>query len=168
MRQQPLSEVSAQLRNELAIIHARAEATKIRDTIEDQRSAGKTLAEAGAAAGLKPRTIDAIDANGFDQAHKPIEGLVDGPALLKAAFATDVGADTEMLQTANGGDVWYEVAGVDPSHRLPLDAVKPRVEAQWRNDEMGRRLATLGDTLVAAVNGGKSLADVAAANASSP
>ena len=164
MRQQPLSEVSSQLKDELAIVHAKSEATTMRDKIEDQRSAGKTLTEAASAVGLKTRTIDAIDAMGFDKAHKPVEGLVDGPALLKAAFGTDVGADTEMLQTTNGGEVWYEVAGVDPSHRLPFDAVKPRVEALWRNDETSRRLAALGDKVVAAIDGGKTLATVAAEN----
>ena len=80
MRQQPLADVTAQLRDELAIIHAKAEANKLRDAIEDQRTAGKTLTEAATSVGLKPRIIDAIDAQGFDKTHKPVEGLVDGPA----------------------------------------------------------------------------------------
>lgn len=162
MRQQPLAEVAAQLKDELAIVRAKAQANKMRDTIEDQRSAGKTLAEAAASVGLKPQTIEAIDTKGFDKAHKPVEGLVDGPALLKAAFSADVGSDTEMIQTADGGDVWYEVAGVEPSHKLPLAAVKGNVEARWRDDEIARRLAAKGDALVAAINGGKALTAVAA------
>ncbi len=163
-RQQPLADVASQLKDELAIVRAKAEATKLRDKVEDQRSAGKSVTEAATAAGLTPRTIDAIDAQGFDKAHKPVEGLVDGPALLKAAFAADAGSDTEMLQTADGGYVWYEVAGIDPSHKLALDAVKPRVVAQWRNDEVARRLAGVSDKLVGEINGGKPLAAVAAEN----
>lgn len=162
MRQQPLMEVSASLKDELAIVRAKTEAAKLRDTVEDQRSGGKTLTEAAASVGLKTRTIDAVDAQGRDKAHKPVEGLVDGPALLKSAFATEVGADTEMIQTANGGDVWFETAGIEAAHQLPLDAVKPQVEAGWRADEVNRRLAAESDKLVAAINGGKSLESVAA------
>ena len=162
--QQPLMEVSAQLKDELAIIRAKAQASTIRDKIEDARSAGKTLTEAAASVGLKVRTIDAIDAQGRDKAHKPIEGLVDGPTLLKAAFGTDVGADTEVIRTGNGGDVWYEVVGIDPSHKLPLAAVRPEVEANWRTEETERRLATIGDKIVAAMDGGKTIAVEAADN----
>jgi peptidyl-prolyl cis-trans isomerase D len=164
MRQQPLADVAAQLRDELAIVRAKSAATTLRDKVEDQRTAGKTVAEAATAAGLTPRTIDAIDAQGFDKAHKPVEGLVDGPALLKAAFGSDVGSDTEMLQTSDGGYVWYEVQGIDPSHKLPLEAVKPRVAALWHNDEVARRLAAASDKLVAEINGGKPLSAVAAEN----
>ena len=159
--QQPLIEVSASLKDELAIIKARTDANAMRDKIEEQRTAGKTLSEAAASVGLKTQTIDAIDATGRGKTHKPVEGLVDGPALLKAAFATEVGSDTEMLRTADGGDVWYEVAGIDAPHALPLAEVKPAVEAGWRADETARRLAGLAEKLVAALDGGKAFAAVA-------
>ena len=162
-RQQPLQEVHAQLKDEIAIVRARQQATKLRDGIEDQRTAGKTLGEAAKSVGLSPRTIDAIDAQGRDKAHKPVEGLAAGPRLLKAAFTTDVGADTEMIPTADGGDVWYEVAGIDPAHQLPLAEVKPRVEGAWKADEVGRRLAAKGDAMVKEIDGGKTLTAVAAA-----
>ena len=167
-RQQPLMEVHAELKDQLAIIRARQQATKLRDGVEDQRTAGKTLTEAAASVGLQPRTIDAVDAQGRDRAHKPVEGLAAGPQLLKAAFASDVGADTEMIPTSDGGDVWYEVAGVDPAHQLPLAEVKPRVEAGWRNEEIGRRLAAKGDALVKAIDGGKTLTAIAEENGKLP
>ena len=167
-RQQPLGEVAAQLRDELAVTRAKTEVTRLRDRIEDARGAGKTLAEAAAAVGLHARTIEAIDAKGYGRDGKPIEALVDGPAVLKAAFATDAGADTEVIPTTDGGDVWYEVAAVDPSRRLPLADVKGQVEADWRADETARRLAASADAIVAAIDGGKSVADQAAANGGAP
>ena len=163
-RTRSLEEATPELQNEIAIIRARAQATKMRDAVEDQRTAGKTLAEAAASVGLKPRTIDAIDAQGFDKAHKPVEGLVDGPALLKAAFGSDVGADTEMLQTPDGSDAWYEVAGIDSAHKLPLAEVKPQIEAMWRQSETARRLAKESDAIVAELDAGKPIAEVAAAH----
>ncbi|WP_158807629.1 SurA N-terminal domain-containing protein [Beijerinckia sp. L45] len=160
--QQPLMEVSAQLKDEIAIIRAKAEATKLRDKIEEQRSAGKTLTEAAATVGTQTRVIDAVDAQGHDKADKPVEGIVDGPTLLKAAFASDVGADTDMISTANGGYAWYEVASIEPSRLLPLADVRAKVEAGWRKDETAKRLAAKSEELVKAINGGKAFAAVAA------
>jgi peptidyl-prolyl cis-trans isomerase D len=161
MRQQPLMDVFAQLKDEIAIIRANQEARRLRDAVEDQRTAGKTLTEAAATVGLKPRTIDAIDAQGRDKAHKPVETLVEGPKLLKSAFATDVGADTEMIATGNSGDVWFEVAAVEPAHQLSLAEVKPRAEALWLADETDRRLAAESDKLVAKLNAGTPMPTVA-------
>ncbi len=163
-RQQPLAEVAAQLRDELAVSRAKMEVTRLRDKVEDARGAGKTLAEAAAAAGLKARVIDAVDAKGYGRDGHPVEALVDGPAVLKAAFATDTGADTEVIPTSEGGDVWYEVAGIDPSHRRPFTEVKPQVKADWRADETARRLAAAADAIVAAIDGGKTVAEEAAAS----
>ncbi|MCX8255896.1 Peptidylprolyl isomerase [Beijerinckiaceae bacterium RH AL1] len=163
-RTRSFDEAKGEIDNQLAIIRAKAQADKLREDIENQRAAGKTLAESAKAAGVTPRTIDAIDAQGFDKAHKPVEGLVDGPALLKAAFGADVGADTEYLQAPGGGTVWYEVLGVDAAHKLPLAEVKPRVEAMWKADETARRLAKASEAIVAEINGGKPIAAVAAAH----
>ena len=147
-RSRSFDEAKPELENQIAIIRAKEQANKLRDDIENQRTAGKTLAEATTAAGVKPRIIDAIDAQGFDKAHKPVEGLVDGPAMLKAAFGADIGADTEYLQTAGGGNVWYEVLGVDAAHKLPLAEVQPRVEAMWKADENARRLAKASEAII--------------------
>ena len=162
-KEQPLSAVAAQLKDEIALARAKTEATKLRDAVEEQRSAGKTLSEAASAAGLQPRTIDGIDAQGRDRMNKPVEGIVDGPTLLRAAFATDVGADTDMISTASGGYAWFEVAGIEPAHPLPLADVRNRVEAAWRADETAKRLAAKGATLVKALDDGKPLAEIAAA-----
>ncbi len=161
---QSLADVSGELRNEIAVVRAKQQAETARQTIEEARKAGKTVAEAAAAAGLKPRAIDAVTAQGRGKNGRPVEGLPDGPELLKAAFSTGVGDDTETLTTPDGGDVWYEVADIEAAHDLPLAEVKPKVEALWRGDEIARRLASMGDKLVKAVDGGKPLAEAAAEN----
>ena len=163
-RTQSLADVSGELRNEIAVVRAKKQAEAARQTVEDARKAGKTVAEAAAAAGLKPRVIEAVTSQGRGKDGHPVEGLPDGPELLKAAFNTGVGDDTDTLTTADGGDVWYEVAGIEAAHDLPLADVKAKVEALWRNDEIARRLAVQGDRLVKEIDGGKSLAAVAAEN----
>lgn len=161
---QQLAEVSGELRNEIAVVRAKQQADTMRAKIDEARKAGKTVAEAAGTVGLTPRTIDAVTAQGRARDGRPVEGLPDGPDLLKAAFSTAVGDDTDMLSTSDGGNVWYEVAAIDAARELPLADVKPKVEALWRDDEIARRLAAKGDALVKAIDGGKSLAQVAADN----
>ncbi len=167
-RQRTLDEARVEIKDGIAHERAQQQAVKMRDAIEDARTAGKTLTEVAASVGLTPRTIDAVDAQGRDRAGKPVEGLPAGPQLLKTAFATDRGADTEMIATGNGGDVWYEVADIDPAHRLALGEVKARVEAGWRADEVARRLAAAADRIVGEVDGGKALTALAVENGKLP
>ena len=149
----PFAEVSADLKREIATQRAKGEVQKLHDAIEDQRSAGKTLAEAAKATGLQVRTIDAIDAAGKDKSGKPVGDLVAGPDLIKAAFASDIGVDNETVSTPDGGYVWFEVAGIDPAHERKLDEVKPEVEAAWRADETQRILTQKATDMVKSAAG---------------
>ena len=160
---QSLMEVSAQLKDEIAIVKARQQAKEDAGKIEDARAAGKSLAEAAAGTGLKVRTIDAIDAEGRDRNGKPVEGLVAGPQLLKAAFAAELNSDSDAISTNDGGVEWFSVASIDPAHQLPFAAVKDKVEAAWRTDETVRKLAAEGERIVKAIDGGQTLAAAAAA-----
>jgi peptidyl-prolyl cis-trans isomerase D len=159
----PFAEVSADLKRELATQRARSEVQKLHDAIEDQRSAGKSLAEAAKAVGLDVRTIDAVDSAGRDKDGKPVEGLVAGPDLLKAAFASDIGVDNDTVNTPDGGYVWFEVAGIDPAHERKLEEVKSEVEAAWRNDETQRILSQKATDMVKALQGGGDFAALASA-----
>ena len=164
---QPLIEVKAQLKDEMAIVRAKRQAEQDAEKIEEARTAGKSLAEAAAAAGLATRTVEAIDQQGRDKSGKPVEGLVAGPELLKAAFSTDPNADTEVIRTKDGGDEWYAVTKIDAAHQLAFADVKARVEAAWRAEETARKLAAEGDRIVKAIDGGQTLA-AAAAEAKQP
>ncbi len=161
---QSLMEVSAQLKDEIAIVRARQQAKADAEKVEDARAAGKSLAEAAAGVGLKVRTVDAIDAQGRDRDGKPVEGLAAGPQLLKGAFSSsELNADSEAIPTSDGGVEWFSVASIDPARQLPFADVKAKVEAAWRADETVRKLAAEGDKIVKAIDGGQTLAAAAAA-----
>jgi peptidyl-prolyl cis-trans isomerase D len=91
-----------------------------------------------------------------------VEDLPEAQKLLAAAFSTDVGVDTDPLQTGDGY-VWYEVDGITPSHDRTLDEVKDKVEASWREDEIAKRLQDKAMHILDQLKGGSSLSDVAAA-----
>ncbi|MCW6511096.1 SurA N-terminal domain-containing protein [Lichenifustis flavocetrariae] len=156
-------EVAPAIRQEIANSAARTRDAlrDLHDKIEDQRASGKTLAEAAKAVGLEVRTVDAVDATG----HDPAGALVDIPDrddVLRAAFASDVGVDTDVVQSRAGDQIWFEVAGIDPAHQRKFDEVKAQVEQALRKDEIAKRLVAKADEWVKALNGGQTMEQVAA------
>jgi len=103
----PFEQVELPLRQELGLLRAHREISKIHDKIEDQRASGKSLTEAAKTVGMSVRTIPAVDAQGYDMSGKPVADLPDPAALIKAAFASDVGVDNEPISTRDGGTVWF-------------------------------------------------------------
>ncbi len=160
----PIAEVSDELKREIATERARDKVVLAHDKIEDERTSGKALTEAATAAGFTVRTIESIDATGHDKAGKDVADLNDRDALLRAAFASDIGVDNETLNTRDGGSVWFEVAGVDRARDQTLDEVKDLVTANWRDDEIAKRLADKGAELVKKINAGEKMIDLAKAN----
>ena len=165
---QSFEDVKEQLKQEIATRRASDQINGLHDKIENARSSGQPLAEAAKAVGLEARTIDAVDAQGSGKDGKPIEGLADRDALVKAAFASDVGVDNDIVQGSDGSMTWFEVAAVDPAHSRPLDEVKPAVEAAWHKDEVAKRLTDKAADLVKSLESGKTIQEVAAANGNLP
>jgi peptidyl-prolyl cis-trans isomerase D len=89
--------------------------------------------------------------------------LVDGPALLKAAFASDIGVDNDTLRLANGGYQWFEVAKIDKARDKSFEEAKPDVEKAWREEQVGKRLSAKTAELVKKLDAGESMASIAAA-----
>jgi peptidyl-prolyl cis-trans isomerase D len=154
-------EAAPEVKKAIALDRAKTGILSVYDKIEDERSEGHTLAEAAADLKLAARTIE-VDRSGHDPAGAPVNDLPDPQRLITAVFSTEVGVDTDPLKVQDGY-VWYSVDGVTPAHERPLDEVKDKVEADWRQNEIATRLNTKAGQLVDQVKGGMSLADVAAA-----
>ncbi len=158
----PYSGVAAKIKREIALQRAQAEIARLHDAIEDERTSGKTLTEAAQSAGLEPRVIAAIDASGNDPQGAAVPDLVDGPALMKATFASDIGVDNDTLRVASGGYQWFEVTKIDKPREKTLDEAKTEVEKAWREEEAGRRLTAKTAGLVKKLDTGESMEAIAA------
>jgi peptidyl-prolyl cis-trans isomerase D len=154
-------QVAAQIKREMAETRAKSEVGNLRDKIEDERAAGSTLAEAAKKLGLKSVSIEAVDRSGRGLDGKPVAGLPQSPNVISAAFASDVGVDTDPLQLPGGGYLYYDVTGVTPSRERPLEEVKDQVTARWRDDEIAKRLQAKADDLVGKLKAGTSFTQVA-------
>ena len=154
-------QVAAQIKREMAESRAKSDVGNLRDKIEDERAAGSTLAETAKKFGIKSVSIEAIDRSGRGLDGKPVTGLPQTPNVISAAFAGDVGVDTDPLQLPGGGYLYYDVTGVTPSRERPLEEVKDQVTARWRDDEIAKRLQAKADDLVGKLKAGTSFAQAA-------
>jgi peptidyl-prolyl cis-trans isomerase D len=154
-------QVAGQIKNEIAESRVRTEIGSLRDKIEDERAAGSTLAETSRKLALNAITIEAVDRSGRGPDGKPVTALPQTPNVTSAAFASDVGVDTEALQLPNGGYLYFDVTGVTPSRERPLDEVKEQVAARWRDDEIAKRLQSKADDLLGKLKAGTPFAQVA-------
>jgi peptidyl-prolyl cis-trans isomerase D len=155
-----LEQVAPELKQELATARAKNEIFDVYNKIEDARAEGKTLAEAAANLKLEARTFEAVDRSGRDPTGAPVK-LPDEQRLLAGAFSTDVGVERDPLQVQDGY-VWYDVVGITPSRERPLDEVKDRVEARWREQEIAARLTAKATEILDKLKAGSTLADIAA------
>ncbi len=159
----PFADVEADLKRDIANERAKDEVNKLRDKIEEELGGGATLEEISKKLDLRLRTIEAVDRSGRTPAGEPVADLPTGVDVVNSAFGAEVGGENDALQLPAGGFVWYNVVNVTPSRDRPLDEVKDKVEARFREDEITRRLDAKAAELVGKLRSGTSLADVAAA-----
>lgn len=145
-----------ELKGEVAVQRAGPEVRRLHDAIEDQRAAGKTLAEASASAGVQPRVIEAVDDAGRGKDGKAID-VPAGADLLKAVFASDIGVDNETVATRDGGYVWFEVNAIEQARQKTFEEVKDAVAEAMRAENAQKALSAKADEIVGRIKGGESI-----------
>jgi peptidyl-prolyl cis-trans isomerase D len=156
-------EMSAEIKQALAVDRAKAEISARHNKIEDERAAGLKLTEIAPKLGLTARTVE-IDRTSKDPSGQPVTGLPAGADVATNAFSSDVGVENEPLPIAGGGYVWFDVTAVKPARDRTLDEVKAQVEQRWRDVQIGEQAKAKAAALVEKIKGGASLADAAAAD----
>jgi peptidyl-prolyl cis-trans isomerase D len=130
--------------------------------IEDEIGRGSTLEEAATKLGLKVTKIAAVDNRGTDPSGKKVEHLPAGPEFLRQVFEQNLKQDGLVTETQAGTVFVLRVDAVTPSALKPLDGVKDQVIAAWKADQRHKAAEKKAAEIVAAVDGGKKLADLAA------
>ncbi|CDX24290.1 Peptidyl-prolyl cis-trans isomerase D [Mesorhizobium sp. SOD10] len=136
----PLSEVSAQIRKDLALGEASRILLDVHDSYEDTRASGASLAQAAEKLKLKVVTIDAIDRTGQRPDGTIVNDLPESATLIKSVFAAEPNTENEGLTTADNGFVFYEVQSITPARDRALDEVRKKVVADWTEAETDKRL----------------------------
>jgi peptidyl-prolyl cis-trans isomerase D len=128
--------------------------------IEEQRLAGKSLAEAATAAGVPTVVIAALDRQGEDGAGTRLT-VPGGMDIVNAIFASDIGLDNEPLPQRDGGAIWLEVNGVEPAREKTFDEVKTEVRSRLIAELRDKALAEKMTGFVRKIEEGTALSIVA-------
>lgn len=137
----PLSEVSEEIRRDLAIGEASRVLLDAHDAYEDSRAGGESMQEAADKQKLKVVTVEAIDRAGQGPDGAIAKDLPESANLIKAVFDAEAGVENESLTTAGGGYLFYEVNGVTPARERTLDEVREKVLADWTAAETSTKLS---------------------------
>ena len=153
-------QVAGQIKHDIAESRVRTEIGNLRDKIEDERAAGSTIAEIGKKLGLKTIAVEAVDRSGRGPDGKTIAGLPQTPNVVAAAFASDVGVDTERSIAQRRLFVLRRDRR-NTVARTPPRRSKDQVEKRWRDDEIAKRLQAKADDLVGKLKAGTAFAQAA-------
>jgi peptidyl-prolyl cis-trans isomerase D len=161
--QQSLDQVKPALTERLQREKALDEIDSIYKAVEDARGAATKFEDIASRAGLPFQLVGPVDQNGRGKDGKDLS-LPHAAELLKAAFASDVGVDSDAISIEDGY-IWYEVREVVPSAVKPLAEVKDQVV----KDIMAAKVRTLSLQKVKALaeraRTGATLEDLAKENA---
>ncbi|HET7211189.1 MAG TPA: peptidyl-prolyl cis-trans isomerase [Methyloceanibacter sp.] len=155
-----LEESKASLEKALLKERASGVILDLHDKIEDQLASGATLAEIGDKLKLSYQVVDQVNREG----RRPDGSAVTLPQqteLLNAVFATDAGVENDPIDAQDDGIIWYEVMGVVPEQLKLFDQVKDKVAKNWRAEAARTKAAKYAQELVASLNAGKTLEDIA-------
>ncbi|WP_027166212.1 peptidyl-prolyl cis-trans isomerase [Mesorhizobium sp. WSM3224] len=153
----PLSEVSAQIRKDLALGEASRILLDVHDSYEDTRASGASLAQAAEKLKLKVVTIDAIDRTGQRPDGTIVNDLPESAELIKSVFTAEPNTENEGLTTTDNGFVFYEVQSITPARDRTLDEVRKKVAADWTEAETDKRLDTKAQELEKRLKAGATL-----------
>ncbi|MDX8477741.1 SurA N-terminal domain-containing protein [Mesorhizobium sp. VK24D] len=153
----PLSEVSDQIRKDLALGEASRVLLDVHDSYEDTRASGASLAQAADKLKLKVVTIDAIDRTGQRPDGTVVNDLPQSADLIKAVFDAEPNTENEGLTTADNGFVFYEVKSITLARDRTLDEVRQKVAADWTTAETDKRLDAKAQELEKRLKAGATL-----------
>jgi len=160
-RQKPYDEVQAEIRDGLAHDKAAEEIQKLHDQIDDQRAAGKPLAEIGAAMKVRFVEVPAIERSGSTPDGKPAIADVDAQRIGAAAFQAQVGGDADAIELGDAGYAWVSVLAIAPERQKAQDEVTEDVKQAWTEQERRRLVSELADKLAERATAGDSMAMLA-------
>jgi peptidyl-prolyl cis-trans isomerase D len=134
------------------------------NALDDELGGGASLDDAAAVLGLSVTRIDAIDRQGLGRDGEAIADLPDPRIFLPEAFEAPTGETGLLRETEEGGFFVLRVDSIDAAQQRPLAEVREKVVTLWRQGEVARLTREKGDALVAELETGKSLDDLAAEN----
>ncbi|MEQ8490370.1 MAG: peptidyl-prolyl cis-trans isomerase [Marinovum algicola] len=157
-RTRSFDEVKDELRQALARETAGARLYDLSNQVQDELAAGASLAEVARQLNLPLRKIPAVDVTGRNRDGEQIEDVPALPDFVSAAFGTEAGETSELIETEAGAYLILSVDEITPSVIPPLDGIRDEVRSAWRaTRQMEKASAAAEDARSAIESGGATI-----------
>ncbi|MBN9489274.1 MAG: peptidyl-prolyl cis-trans isomerase [Alphaproteobacteria bacterium] len=131
----PLDEVKGKLETDLKNQLAPDLLIKLVNDLDRELSKGTSMADAAKALGLKVQAADNVDSRGQDPSGKQVVIGAAAAELIKAAFSTREGSDSDLLETGKGEYVIVHTDRITPSRAPVLSEVEAKVTEAWEAEQ---------------------------------
>ena len=161
------SSVEPEIRRELGEEAAKARIFDIIGEVDTRLINGETLEAIASELNLPMESYDYINRVGQTQDGLTLNGSVRIPGiaqddeLLRLIFTEDIGFDTDIFPTSQGGAVAFRVTDVIDSTVKPLSEVKDDVLTAWQNEKTREALIERGLGLAGELRDGRTLEEIA-------
>lgn len=161
-KQPTLAEVSDRVRGKLQREKAKADVKRMRDDVDDLRTAGRPDKDIAEAKALKLVDVAATDAQNKTTEGKPALEHPDAAAIIASGFDARSGVDRDPVDLADGGYAWVTTVGTTPPRQKPFEEVEAEVKVLHVSNERNRLLRDLAQKLADRLSAGESAEAVAA------
>ncbi|HTS94914.1 MAG TPA: peptidyl-prolyl cis-trans isomerase, partial [Stellaceae bacterium] len=158
----PFDAVKPAIAAEIARERAERDMGDMINKVKDTLASGKDLDAVAAELNLKLVKVKEIDQTGHTITGGTIVLPPPSGEILGAAFNTEPGQLSDVVDTADGGFYVLHLDNLTPSAVRPLPEVRDQVLAAWQQDQRVQRVTAEIKEIAAAVNAGAPLKLVAA------
>ncbi len=157
-----LDDVRQSLKEEFIKEEASDQLYELVGNFEDARARGATIDEAAESSKLLALSLPPVDRGGRDKDGNAVEPLAGQPEILKTLFETDEGAESEILQTANGDFYAVRTDSIEPPRLPPLDQIRDKVARAWKAQQKADAVRAIAAKVEAALKKGEDANTIAA------
>ncbi len=156
-----LDEAREEIRAQLASEDANERITAAYNTLIESLQSGAGLSEAAEQAGVPLQTAEPLSREGATPAGASDDTIPGRAQVLAAVFDAEEGTDIPPVNFDGNSYVFAALGAVTPARDRPLDEVRERVVADWKEDEAVQMAVDRGENLAARIRDGLSFADMA-------
>lgn len=163
-RAQEFDEVKLKLEDDLKSDQANDTLYELKNKIEDALAGGAKLTEIAKEHNLQIQVIDMVDKNGQNIAKKPVLPAEYQNLILENAFSLAEGADTNILESANGTAIVVHIDKVIPQTIPELNQIREKVVASWKEARQQEKAAEIAQKITTQADSMEKLTELAREN----
>ena len=155
------AKAKSKLKDEMLLDRAQNKIQDMLDQIEDERAGGATLNEIATKLQAEYRLIEAVNSTGNDANGNPVKDVIESAKVLRTAFSSDIGVETEAIEIGEGGYQWVEVLDVTPRKLKDFANIKEGVKTEYMKVEKASVLRKFAVELTNRLKNGEPMNKVA-------